>query len=282
MPSAPSLPHGASPPSPDDGPTMAARLTQTEAQLERARAELNQLAYAVSHDLREPLRSIGGFLNLLVRQHGDHLDDKGRHYIDRVQAAAGRLERMIDHLVDYSRIVTRARPSQTVAGGAILDQALFPLQDAIGKTGACIATEALPDLFGDPAQLARLFQELIANALTFQPAGASPRVQISGRLETDARTGATLARITVRDNGIGIAPENGERVFQVFQRLHTEAEYPGAGMGLALCRRIVERHHGRIWLESSEPAQGTTFALTLPTGDSPTPTDPGPDVPKEI
>ncbi|WP_246863871.1 PAS domain S-box protein [Thioalkalivibrio sp. ALE21] len=229
-----------------------------ERELERSNAELEQFAYAVSHDLQEPLRIINSYLGLLERRHADALDDKARRYIDTATDAAGRMRQMIQDLLEYSRVQRMGEAFAPVDLARALDDACGNLHTAIQDSGARISRDPLPTVQGDAGQLMRLFQNLLSNAIKYGPPDAVPEIHVG----CDERGDEWEIRVT--DNGIGIDPEQSERIFQVFQRLHGRAEYPGTGAGLALARRITERHGGRIRAESDGEGHGTTFRLTLP------------------
>jgi signal transduction histidine kinase len=231
------------------------RVRQTIAELERSNRDLEQFAYVVSHDLREPLRTIGGFLNLLQRRHGGQLDSHARELITFTTQGAERLDRMITDLLDYSRIQRQKLVLSRVDLFGVWLKAADNLKAMIEESGARISHDELPVITGDESQLIRLWQNLLSNAIKFR-GDRRPEIHIGVREEPD------YWLFSVRDNGIGIPPQSAERIFQIFQRLHTQREYPGSGIGLAVCRKIVERHGGRIWMESS-PGRGTTFYFTL-------------------
>jgi PAS domain S-box-containing protein len=234
----------------------AARLEKAAADLSTSNRELEQFAYVASHDLQEPLRMVSSYTQLLAERYRDQLDDKARQYIDYAVDGAVRMQRLINDLLVYSRVHSRGAAPVATDSHAVLGEALANLAAAIGESGALVTNDDLPTLPADPTQLLQLFQNLIANAIKF--AGpVPPRIHVSAR---------DLGRewlFSVRDNGIGIDPQYASRLFVIFQRLHTRQEYPGTGIGLALCRRVVERHGGRIWFES-EPGQGSTFFFTFP------------------
>jgi PAS domain S-box-containing protein len=233
----------------------AAELRQAAAELSRSNEELEQFAFIVSHDLREPLRTIGGFLNLLKRRHGGQLDSQARELITFTLEGAARLDRMITDLLDYSRIQRQQREPGQVDLFSVWLTAVDNLYAVIEESGAHISHDELPVIAGDESQLVRLWQNLLSNAIKFR-----------GERRPEIHIGVTEQRehwlFSVRDNGIGIPPQFADRIFQVFQRLHTQREYPGSGIGLAVCRKIVERHGGRIWMQS-RPGRGTTFYFTL-------------------
>jgi len=224
--------------------------------LARSNAELEQFAYIASHDLQEPLRAISGFLQLLEQRYRDLVDDKGQDYINRSVAAARRMQTLIRDLLQYSRVGTRGKEFGPVDLAGVLAVSLENLDAAVSESQAVISHDSLPTIQGDDTQLVQLFQNLIGNAIKFRGQD-SPRVHVGASLNGDKYV------FSVRDNGIGIDPKHADRIFLIFQRLHTRQEYPGTGLGLALCKKIVERHGGRIWVES-EPGQGAAFHFTLP------------------
>jgi len=225
-------------------------------ELARSNAELEQFAYVASHDLQEPLRMISGFTQLLARRYKDRLDENAYEFIDYIVDGATRMQRMIEDLLAYSRVGTRGNPFELISCKDIFDQVIANLKMAIGENNAQVTHDPLPAIMADSTQMTQLFQNLISNAIKFR-GEEPPRVHISVK-----RAGNEWV-FSVRDNGIGIAPEFFDRLFQIFQRLHTGKEYPGTGIGLAICKKIVERHGGRIWVES-EVGRGSTFYFTIP------------------
>ena len=234
---------------------IAAR-EQVQAALRRSNAELEQLAYVASHDMQEPLRMIASYLQLVADRYGDALDADGHEFIGYAVDGAKRMQALISDMLAYSRVSTRARPFQPTDSARIVATAERHLQIAIEEGGAEIERGELPVVLGDEVQLLQLFQNLIGNAIKFR-GHAAPRVRVTAEPADDGWC------FSVGDNGIGIAPEYFERIFVLFQRLHGRKEYPGTGIGLALCKRIVERHGGRIWVESTT-GQGSVFRFTLP------------------
>jgi two-component system, sensor histidine kinase and response regulator len=232
---------------------------QAEAALQRSNAELEQLAYVASHDMQEPLRMIASYLQLVEQRYQDKLDADGREFIGYAVDGAKRMQVLINDLLTYSRVGTKARPFEPVALQAVVETALTHLRIAIEESSARVDVAAsLPKAHvqGDATQLVQLMQNLIANAIKFR-GSASPEVRV------ECRDDGAAWCLQVRDNGIGIEPAYFERIFVLFQRLHGRGAYPGTGIGLALCKRIVERHGGRIWVEST-PGQGSAFCFTLP------------------
>lgn len=218
--------------------------------------ELQQFAYIASHDLQEPLRMVTSYLQLLERRYRDELDDDAREFIGFAVEGAKRMQQQIMDLLAYSRVTSRGQPPTPVDASAALAEALTRLELKIAETGAEISIGPLPVVRADPSQLAQVFQNLVGNALTFR-SDEVPRIRVEAVEEGGA------IRFSVSDNGIGIAPEYHDRIFQMFQRLHTRDRYPGSGIGLAIVQRIVERHGGRVWLESTE-GEGSTFYFTIP------------------
>lgn len=230
---------------------------QTEQELARSNAELEQFAYVASHDLQEPLRMVASFTQLLARRYGDKLDDEAAEFIEFAVDGVRRMQALINDLLAFSRVGTRGSPFEPVETSTVLDRVLTSLGPAIEESGAKVTSDPLPLVMGDPVQLDQVFQNLIANALKFRKPDLLPEVHVA------ARRGNAEWIFSVSDNGIGIAPEYAERVFILFQRLHSRTEYPGTGIGLAICKKIVERHGGLIWFDST-PGKGTTFSFSIP------------------
>ncbi|QSX00736.1 MEDS domain-containing protein [Haloterrigena alkaliphila] len=229
---------------------------QRERALEESNERLEQFAYAASHDLQEPLRMVTSYLQLLEQRYADAFDEDGEEFLEFAVDGAERMRDMIDGLLEYSRIETRGDPFEPVELDTVLDDVLADLQLQIDETDAEIAAAELPRVTGDASQLRQVFQNLLNNAIQYS-GDEPPRVHVYAN-----RRGREWV-ISVRDDGIGIDPEDQDRVFTVFDRLHSRDEYEGTGIGLALCQRIVERHGGDIWVDS-EPGEGSTFSFTLP------------------
>jgi signal transduction histidine kinase len=237
------------------------QLERVAAQLEASNRELQQFASVASHDLQEPLRKIVVFGDRLKAKFGDQLGEQGGDYIERMMSAAGRMRVLIDDLLEFSRVVTRARPFVPVDLGEVVREVLVDLEILIESKGAVIDVGKLPTIQADPTQLRQVFQNLLSNAMKFQDGGAVPHVAI--RAEPATSGSHQGWRITVRDNGIGFEQQHAERIFAPFQRLVGRSEFKGSGIGLAIVRRIVERHAGTIAAESN-PGQGALFVITLP------------------
>ncbi len=236
------------------------KLIEKSDALARSNAELEQFAYVVSHDLREPLRMVSSFLTLLERRLSDTLDGECRDFLNFARDGANRMDRLVLDLLDYSRIGRQQRPMAAVD----LDKVMAEVQDNLAaarqETGGTIQVDGpLPVVTGDAQELTRLLQNLVGNALKYHAPDRPPVVQVSAEPAAEGWT------ITVRDNGIGIAAEDFERVFGVFQRLHSRDRYDGTGIGLAICKKVVEHHGGTIRV-ASEPGQGAAFSFTLPAG----------------
>jgi PAS domain S-box-containing protein len=232
-------------------------LTRHAEDLARSNADLEQFAYVASHDLQEPLRMVANFTELLAKRYRGRLDADADEFIGYVVDGVSRMHQLISDLLTYSRVGTRGSPLIPVDCNVVVDRVLQDLTVAVTEANAVVSYDPLPTVIGDETQLGQLFLNLIGNALKFR--GAKPPL-----VHVTAAPNGTEWTFTVRDNGIGIAPEHGDRIFLIFQRLHTRAEYPGTGIGLAVAKKIVERHGGRIWVES-RPGEGSTFSFTLPT-----------------
>lgn len=234
---------------------MEVALAERALALERSNKELEQFAYVASHDLQEPLRMIASYVELLAQRYRGQLDDKADKFIHYITDGATRMQALINDLLTFSRLTTRAQPFALTSGETLLAEVLDNLQKTIAEKQAAVTHDPLPDVVADPTQFAQVLQNLIGNALKF--CQERPRVHV----HAERKNSDWL--FSVRDNGIGIAPEHASRLFVLFQRLHGRDEYPGTGIGLAVCKKVVERHGGKIWLEST-PGQGSTFFFTLP------------------
>jgi len=234
-------------------------LLESKKELERSNDELSQFAYVASHDLQEPLRTVASYTGLLRRRYAGKLDADADEFISYAVDGATRMQTLIQDLLAYSRVGNRSREPVPTECGAVVADALANLHTTIEECGARVDYDGLPTVYADGSQVTQLFQNLIGNALKFRRLNTdeAPRIRIHARRDG---AGWTFA---VQDNGIGIDPAYAGRIFVIFQRLHTREEYAGTGIGLAICKRIVERHGGRIWVES-QPGQGATFLFTLP------------------
>jgi len=231
-------------------------LTRYARELARSNADLEQFAYVISHDLQEPLRMVMSYMRLLERRYGDNLDARAHTYIEYAVDGAERMGMLIKDLLAYSRVGTKGADFELTPMETVLEDVLANLSVSIEESGAQVTHTSLPVLLADAVQMSQLLQNLIANAIKFC-GDAPPQVHISAELIED------VWRFSVHDHGIGIDPKHTDRIFMIFQRLHTQQEYPGTGMGLAICKRIVERHGGRIWV-ASQPGEGATFYFTIP------------------
>ncbi|ELY45394.1 PAS domain S-box protein [Natronorubrum tibetense] len=231
------------------------RLEETIAQLEESNERLEHFAYAASHDLQEPLRMVSSYLRLVEDRYGDQLDEDGEEFLEFAVDGADRMREMIEGLLAYSRVETRGDPLEPTDLDAVFEDVVADLQLQIEESDAEITIDELPRVEGDASQLRQVFQNLLTNAITYS-GEEPPRIHI----EAERRDRNWV--VSVHDEGIGIEAEDQERVFEVFQRLHSRGKHSGTGIGLALCQRIIERHGGDIWLDS-EPGEGTTFSFTL-------------------
>jgi PAS domain S-box-containing protein len=231
-------------------------LKRTLVDLQRSNAELEQFAYVASHDLQEPLRTVASFVQLLARRYKGELDSDADEFIAYATDGANRMQRLINDLLVYSRVSTRGKEFELADCTHALGQAIANLQKVILENGAVVTNDDMPRVKADETQLIQLFQNLIDNAIKFH-SEEPPRIHVAARKEGKEWL------FSVQDNGIGIDPQYNERIFVIFQRLHEKDKYPGTGIGLAICKRIVERHRGRIWVEST-PEKGSTFLFTIP------------------
>jgi PAS domain S-box-containing protein len=251
-------------------------LAQANTDLARSNKELEQFAYVASHDLQEPLRMITSYTQLIAKRYHEKLDQNAREFMDFAVTGALRMQRLIHDLLAYSRVGTRGKPPEVTKSADALAAALDNLKLAIEETGAEITHESMPAVIVDPIQLSQLFQNLVGNAIKFR-GPEKPRVHVgavrelapyckvpaAGSANPVSRQQPEEWHFSVRDNGIGIDPQYFDKIFIIFQRLHTLDQYPGTGIGLAICKKIIERHGGRIWVES-QPGEGATFHFTLP------------------
>ena len=226
-------------------------------ELARSNTELQHFAYVASHDLQEPLRMVTSYTQLLAKRYKGQLDTDADEFIAYAVDGGTRMQALINDLLTYSRVGTQGKDFELIDCEAVLDRTLVNLQAAVQENEAVLTHYPLPTVMADDSQLGQVFQNLIGNAIKYH-GDEQPEVHIGA----ERKNGVWL--FSVRDNGIGIDPEHAERIFLIFQRLHTRAEYSGTGIGLAICKRIVERHGGRIWVES-EPGKGSSFYFTIPT-----------------
>ncbi|MFA6135497.1 MAG: ATP-binding protein [Phycisphaerae bacterium] len=231
-------------------------LQQATEELDRSNKDLAQFAYVVSHDLQEPLRQVTGFMKLLQDRYKGKLDDRADEYIRHAVDGASRMSNLIMDLLAYSRVHTGGRQPSAIACQVALDRALANLGTALYESNAGVTHDPLPTLVADETQIVQLFQNLIGNALKFRREGVAPKIHVGARQQE----GQWL--FSVKDNGIGISPDQHDRIFVIFQRLHGHEHYPGTGIGLAICKKIVDRHRGRIWVES-KVGEGTTFYFAI-------------------
>ncbi len=227
-------------------------------ELARSNTELEQFAYVASHDLQEPLRMVTSFVQLLARRYKGHLDDDADEFIAYAVDGANRMKELINDLLTYSRVSSKGKEFKETNCASVINHVLNNLRLLIKEDDVIITCDELPTVIADSSQLVQIFQNLINNAIKFR---SSKQTQI----HIGAQDGGKERLFYVKDNGIGIEPEYFERIFSIFQRLHDKDNYPGTGIGLAICKKIVERHGGHIWLES-EPGNGSTFYFTIPTG----------------
>ncbi len=226
-------------------------------ELARSNLELQQFAYIASHDLQEPLRAISGFTELLVKRYQGKLDERADKYLSFITDASLQMQHMIQDLLLYSRVETQAHEFVKTDSKVSLDQAIANLRVLIQESNAVITHDPLPEIIADGEQITLLFQNLIGNAIKYHKPDVAPIIHISAQKDENKW------QFSVADNGIGIDEKYSDRLFKIFQRLHTRNEYPGTGIGLAICKRIVERHEGKIWVKST-PGEGATFYFTIP------------------
>jgi light-regulated signal transduction histidine kinase (bacteriophytochrome) len=238
---------------------MEIQIKNYSRELERSNKDLEAFAYVASHDLQEPLRAISSYLQLIEKRYNDKLDDKGRDFIRRAVNGAHRMQDMINDLLVYSRLTTRGKAFEPFAVDGIIDRALTNLSAAIERSKAKIKCDPMPEITGDSSQVLRLLQNLISNAIKFNDK-TRPVIHLSAEKPDKKKEWL----FSVKDNGIGIDPEHSKNIFKIFHRLHGRGKYPGTGIGLAICQKIVERHGGKIWLES-QPGSGSTFFFTIKT-----------------
>ena len=229
-------------------------------ELQRSNQELEQFAYVASHDLQEPLRKVASFTQMLERRYKGELDERADRYIAYAVDGAKRMQELINDLLEFSRVGRLDTTRERVDAGELVAQARARLGARLEESGGEVVADGLPTLSGDPGLLTAMFQNLISNAIKFR-GDEPPHVRI------DAERDARFWRFTVTDNGIGVEDQYAERIFVIFQRLHTRDAYEGTGIGLAMCRKIVEFHGGRIWLAPGEPGRGARFVFTLPADD---------------
>jgi signal transduction histidine kinase len=240
-----------------------AELSQRAAELARSNADLEQFAYIASHDLQEPLRMVSSYTQLLARRYKGKLGADADDFIAFAVDGANRMQALINDLLAYSRLGTRGKPFAATSCETVLAHVLNNMTIAIQESGCVVTHDPLPTVRADEVQIKQLLQNLIGNAIKFR-GQEPPHIQVSAKLQSAGRVGTRPVWLFfVRDNGIGVDPQHFERIFIIFQRLHGAGEYPGSGMGLAICKKIVERHGGRIWVESAA-GHGSTFYFTLP------------------
>ena len=239
-------------------------IEQQKLELQRSNTELEHFAYIASHDLQEPLRTIQSYLQLLQRRYQPLLDRDAEEFIAFAIDGASRMRMLIEDLLTYARVASRARPLEPVPLDDVLNEVMHSLKIRLEEQAAVIERDPLPVVLADRRQLAQLIQNLLANALKFQAPGRTPVIQIGATREGERWV------VRVRDNGIGLSTTYADKIFVIFQRLHSREDYEGTGVGLAVCKKIIERHGGTIWVES-EPGQGATFLFSLSdpaTGDA--------------
>jgi light-regulated signal transduction histidine kinase (bacteriophytochrome) len=235
---------------------LETQLNQRADELGRSNADLQQFAYISSHDLQEPLRMVVGYLTLLRKRYSDQLDPQAQQYINSAIEGGARMRQLIDDLLEYSRLDTKIREFAPVSMNEVMETTIKMLNLPIQENKADIFVGPLPTIIADGSQMMQVMQNLVANAIKFH-GHDRPMVHVT------ATQGARDWTISVKDNGIGLDLEYSDKIFQMFQRLHNREEYPGNGVGLAIAKKIIERHGGRIWVESEE-GKGATFLFTIP------------------
>jgi light-regulated signal transduction histidine kinase (bacteriophytochrome) len=230
-------------------------LKKLSEELARSNTDLRDFAYVASHDLKKPLQSIEGFAKLLGRRYKGKLDAKADEFIEYIGSSVKRMQELIKDLLEYSQIGAKGKKFKPTNCSGVVEKAVGNLQAAIEESNAVVTYDELPTVMVDTPQMISLFQNLIDNAINFRGEEA-PRIHISAQRKGDEWV------FSIQDNGIGIDPKDSEQIFGMFQRLHGSTEYPGTGIGLAICKKIVGQHGGRIWVES-EPRKGSTFFFTL-------------------
>ena len=245
----------------DDLTATKAVIERQAGELSESNAELEKFAYVASHDLQEPLRMVAGYTQLLAKRYKGKLDTDADEFIAYAVDGAARMQRLINDLLVYSRVGRRGKEPEATDCEDVFRRVLRNLGAAIEESGASVTNDPLSTVVGDATQLGQLFQNLVGNSIKYR-AAAAPEVKVSAQVQGNEWL------FSVRDNGIGVEPQYQQRIFEVFQRLHTSDEHAGTGIGLAICKKIVERHNGRIWVESA-PKQGSTFYFTLPKTDAP-------------
>lgn len=241
----------------DDSRASESQLRQAVDALVASNAELERFAYVASHDLQEPLRTITSFAQLLERRSAERLQDEDKEYLAFIVGGARRMHALVNDLLAYSRVTNKGAPFAPIATDALVGRVLQNLHESIHSAQATIVIGTLPPVLGDEMQVAQLFQNLLGNAVKFHRPGVAPRITVEATLATDG------VLFSVADNGIGIEPEYRTHIFTIFKRLHPGDSYPGTGIGLAICKRILDRHGGRIWVEQSKDG-GAVFFFTLP------------------
>jgi signal transduction histidine kinase len=243
----------------------AERMLEYTRKLERSNRELVDFAYVASHDLQEPLRKIEAFGDRLTKKYSSILPDDGKMFVERMQSAAERMRRLINDLLSYSRVTTAAKPFQIISLNDVVADVVSDLQIRIEENRGKVEVDDLPAIYGDPTQLRQLLQNIIGNALKFKKLDVDPVVKVTAVITNthDLAIIGPAVVLTISDNGIGFDNQFRDQIFTIFQRLHTRNEYEGTGIGLATCRKIVERHQGHI-IADGNPDQGSTFTITLP------------------